>query len=291
VHALVSMKGTSTSSVYFWNSQVEAIMIQAMAEYRLNQIEQARSTFRAGMELADQKLIKPGQDLTGQWDGWLLAHFLMRETAKLMPEVISSNDTFAGILAEKPAWQVALDKARVKYTGTMQADGTWQINLNDQPVSDLSFLQGVSVSKLSLNHTSVADLSPLESMPLLKALLLSGTKVTDLSPLHDLLLTQLNISRTSVSDLSPIHDMALTDLRMATCPNLTNLDAIREMYTLQTLELPESAKDIQFLRKFPNLKRIGYKYDPAVKGPDKTRDEFWAEYDKTQGKSVPTSLP
>jgi hypothetical protein len=37
-----------------------------------------------------------------------------------------------------------------------------------------------------------------------------------------------------------------------------------------------------FHRGLTNLTRIGFKYDPAVHGPDKTAAQFWADYDKNR---------
>jgi hypothetical protein len=50
--------------------------------------------------------------------------------------------------------------------------------------------------------------------------------------------------------------------------------------TLRTIILPPNAKNFQFLRHFENIKRISFTYDPDLKGPAQTADEFWAEQDK-----------
>jgi len=52
--------------------------------------------------------------------------------------------------------------------------------------------------------------------------------------------------------------------------------------TLESIILPPNAKDIGFLRAFPKLQRISFKYDSTVKGPNMTAAEFWAEYDKAK---------
>ena len=49
--------------------------------------------------------------------------------------------------------------------------------------------------------------------------------------------------------------------------------------------------DIEFLRGLTNLTRIGFKYDPAVHGPDKTAAEFWADYDKNRNENKAASSP
>jgi hypothetical protein len=137
-------------------------------------------------------------------------------------------------------------------------------------------LRGAPISRLSLMHTTVSDLSPLRGMSL-KWLRLAGTKVTDLDPLQGMPLESLQISGTPVADLSPLRGMPLRDLKMSGCTNITNLEPIAGIITLQSVILPPNAKNFDFLRRVTNLKRLSFKYDPATKGPAQTTSEFWAE--------------
>ena len=57
----------------------------------------------------------------------------------------------------------------------------------------------------------MSDLSPLKDMKLTD-LNCGNTQVSDLSPLKDMKLTELHCCGTKVSDLSPLKDMKLTDL-------------------------------------------------------------------------------
>ncbi|HEY1787611.1 MAG TPA: protein kinase, partial [Verrucomicrobiae bacterium] len=77
------------------NPQVTVWVMLAMTEHQLQQTNDARATFVKGLQLAEAKMIKPGSDLGDEWYIWLMAHFVMREAAEMMPEVIASNSDFA----------------------------------------------------------------------------------------------------------------------------------------------------------------------------------------------------
>jgi len=63
-------------------------------------------------------------------------------------------------------------------------------------------------------------------------------------------------------------------------PNSPDLAPLADCKSLQNLTLPPNAKDIEFLRAFPKLQRIGFKDDPKNGYvPDKTAAEFWKGYD------------
>ncbi|HTV39805.1 MAG TPA: protein kinase [Candidatus Sulfotelmatobacter sp.] len=174
-----------------------------------------------------------------------------------------------------------LTQAGLKFQVQLLDDGTWDATLNNQPISDLSVLRGAPISTLWLQSTAVSDLTPLRGMPL-KRLAFTGTEVSDLSPLTGMKLIYLNIAGTPVSDLSPLRGMPLIDLRMSGCANIIDLSPLAGMETLRSLELPPNVTNIDLLRGLTNLTRIGFKYDPAINGPDKTVAQFWADYDKSQ---------
>ena len=135
-----------------------------------------------------------------------------------------------------------------------------ELNLNGQPVADLSPLRGTALTKLQLEKTKVTDLTPLQGLPL----------------------ESLSISGTQVADISPLRGMSLKRLRMTDCTNLTDLSPLAGMTTLETVILPPNATKVEVLRGLTQLKRIGFKYDSTIKGPDKTAAEFWADYDKAK---------
>lgn len=62
-------------------------------------------------------------------------------------------------------------------------------------------------------------------------------------------------------------------------PGVTDLSPLADSKTLTDLTLPPNAKDIEFLRTFPKLERLGFSWDPKTFLPDKTAAEFWKEWD------------
>ena len=137
-------------------------------------------------------------------------------------------------------------------------DGTWDLNLGNSDIRDLTPLKGAPISRLSLGHTAVTDLAPLRGMKL-KRLAINETAVTDLEPLRGMPLEELFLSNTKVVDLSPLRGMPLKSLNLRSCISLTDVSPLAECQSLKTLILPTTAKEIEFLRSFPNLESISYK--------------------------------
>ena len=136
-------------------------------------------------------------------------------------------------------------------------------------------------------RTPVADLSPLRGMKLTE-LWLADSKVTDLTPTKGMPIASMNFSRTGVRDLAPLVGVPLVNLFMTDCDEITDLSPLAGMAdTLESLILPKHPADIEFLRAFLKLKRLSYKYDGNLHGPDQAAKEFWAEYDHAKGTSAP----
>jgi Leucine-rich repeat (LRR) protein len=181
---------------------------------------------------------------------------------------------------DESAWARALPRSAIK-PGMMirQEDGKWEVNLNWSQITDLKVIAGAPISRLWLGNTHVTDLSPLHGMPLTH-LWLYGSSATDLTPLKGLKLVLLNLSGTKVKDLSALRGMPLTHLSLHNCPRVTDISPLAESRSLIELILPEQATDIEFLRSFPRLARIGFVEDKDNGyRPDKTAAEFWKEYD------------
>lgn len=91
------------------------------------------------------------------------------------------------------------------------------------------------LTKLSLSGTQVSDLSPLETLIRLTLLSLTGTKASDLSPLEKLTgLTELWVDETQVSDLSPLRALTgLTELWLDGIP-ATDLRPLCKLTRLAT---------------------------------------------------------
>jgi hypothetical protein len=197
-------------------------------------------------------------------------------------------DQFWASIGDQKAepWLAALRESKLTFKTRRLTDGSWQLILDDQPISDLTMLKGASITQLSMARTPVADLSPLRGMKLTN-LKMSGTKVADLAPLKGMPITSMNIAGTPVRDLTPVIGMPLHTLSMTNCDQITDVSPLVGMYgTVESLILPPNAKEIEFLRYFPNLKRISFKFDAKVHGPSKTAAEFWAEYDRQKAAST-----
>jgi len=75
---------------------VQASMVLAMAQYQLNQLDQARASLAEGFGIADKHLPKlESGDLGGSWHDWLIAHILVSE-AKALVEGKSESSSIDG---------------------------------------------------------------------------------------------------------------------------------------------------------------------------------------------------
>jgi Leucine-rich repeat (LRR) protein len=90
---------------------------------------------------------------------------------------------------------------------------------------------------LVLQATKVSDLSPLADLKLTD-LLLHGDQITDLSPLKGLPLTRLTIDGTGVSDLRPLAGMPLVEFRLNPKNITEGMDVVRGLKTIQTIGTP-----------------------------------------------------
>jgi serine/threonine protein kinase/Leucine-rich repeat (LRR) protein len=175
-------------------------------------------------------------------------------------------------------WLARLANSDLKPEGLMQQeDGTWEVHFKDVPISDVEILRGARISSLHLGNTQVSNLEPLHGMPL-KSLKIFYTKVSDLRPLAGTALEILHIGGTKVADISVVRGMPLTNLWLHGCTELTDLSPLREMKTLNTLTLPPNAKDFEFLRALPNLRRLTFTETNST-DPSQTAEEFWKDYD------------
>jgi tetratricopeptide (TPR) repeat protein len=188
----------------------------------------------------------------------------MGDTAKanaILPELFKT--------IAKPFWADHATDPRVArlYDGGLkppdlqkEQDGTWSVSLGRvKNLSDVSVLQlAPPVSKLDLSSTAVTDLKPLAKLPI----------------------QQLRLNSTPVTSLAPLRGMPLTMLGLAGCTKITDLTPLADCRKLTALTLPPNAKDIEFLRSLPQLRRLSYEPDPIDSyRPDKTAAEFWKEYD------------
>lgn len=157
------------------------------------------------------------------------------------------------------------------------------INFALTRVEDLSPLSGQPIEIASLRNVPVTDFSPLTTWPL-RSLNLGGTSFNDLRSLAGKRLEVLQLDKTPVSDLAPLRGMPLTRLWLHDT-KVTDFRILAEIPTLTELTIPAGAKDIEFLRRLPNIQRLDYKTGfagaPPIPAPD-----FWKAYDaaKKNGK-------
>ena len=68
-----------------WERDTAAYSVLAMAQHRLKQADEARTTLAKASELARTKLPQLGSDnLEQDWVNWLIAHILLREAKALV---------------------------------------------------------------------------------------------------------------------------------------------------------------------------------------------------------------
>jgi serine/threonine protein kinase len=205
-------------------------------------------------------------------------------------------------LRDVPVSGLNLDDTKIADIDDLRGLQLQSLSLSRVQIHDLSPLTGMPLRTLNLEGTAVTDLSPLSALPL-EVLRLSNTRVTDLSPLsgsrieqlilsncrflkdltplRGLPLQTLTINRTGVTDLSPLTESPLREVNLEGCAALTNLQPLMEIGTLESVMIPLQAKDIEFLRAHPGIKRISYKK------MTESAEDFWKAYDEAKLRPPP----
>ena len=180
------------------------------------------------------------------------------------------------ILTNLPLETLDLRNTRIKDLSPLsRLTGLADLWLDNSPVSDLRPLSLPGLRSLALNGTQVSDLTPLVLMALGR-LDIDSTKVTDLRPLRGKAITGLSLAQTQVTDLSPIQDLPLETLFLEGCDKLMELGALTNLHRLRTLTIPAQTKDIDFLRRLPNLREVGFSRSLLL-APDEFRRTFEAK--------------
>jgi internalin A len=157
-----------------------------------------------------------------------------------------------------PLNELALEETQVTDLSPVAGMALHTLWLNGAPVADLKPLAGLPLTNLHLLGTKVRDISPLRGMPL-ESLWLNEMEVLDLSPLEDCplvsltlhktpvkdisvvrripTLQRLHIGETEVTDLRPLDGLRLTRLIVSPGKITEGLDVIRQMDTLQELDV------------------------------------------------------
>lgn len=177
--------------------------------------------------------------------------------------------------------QLALDGTAVADLQPLAGLPLEVLHLWSTPVADLAPLRGMPLRELYAGRTQVKDLTPLAGLPL-EVLHLEATPITSLAPLRGMQLHELRIWETAVDDLAPLAGMPLRKLLLHQCPNIRDLTPLAHCGELARLLIPAQCREIEFLRKMPNLQFIGYEKAGADAEALQPAAEFWAKLAKEQ---------
>ncbi|OGV62190.1 MAG: hypothetical protein A3K19_01375 [Lentisphaerae bacterium RIFOXYB12_FULL_65_16] len=167
------------------------------------------------------------------------------------------------------------------------------LDLSGTAVQNLTPLQGLPLCELKLNGAPVVDLAPIAKLPLtrlecagapvrdggplaglkLRSLWLGGTQVANLGFLRGQALEELGLEQLHITDIGVLQGMPLRTLLLTDCPQVTDLSPLRDDASLETLILPPNHGDIEFLRRCPKLRNLGYE------SPARRAVQFWEQYD------------
>lgn len=179
-------------------------------------------------------------------------------------------------------WVAELGAKGITAKNVRRQDGLWSVTVENQPLEDLSPLRGSPLHHINMINTKVASLEPLRGMPL-AYLAIGGTKVTDLSPLAGMKLDGIQAGGLkNLKDISVLRGMPLRAIYIDGASPDLDLSPIADCDTLELACIPKGAKNIEMLRRLPNIKRIGYKWDAKTEQVETTADEFWAAYDRAK---------
>jgi Leucine-rich repeat (LRR) protein/GTPase SAR1 family protein len=153
-----------------------------------------------------------------------------------------------------------MSKKALKIIRAVKAKRLPRLDLGDCGLTELppEALECAWVEELILSGNKISDLSPLATLTNLQKLYCSRTQVSDLSPLADLNnLQEFNCSSTKVSDLSPL--APLVNLRTLSCSStqVSDLSPITSLVNLQELYCDSTKiSDFMPLAQLVNLQKI-----------------------------------
>ncbi|MEW6303311.1 MAG: protein kinase [Verrucomicrobiota bacterium] len=166
---------------------------------------------------------------------------------------ISNLDALRGM----PLHQLRLIKTAVTNLAPLRGMPLQSLFIAQTPISDISALRGMKLLSLHLGGSLVTDLSPLSGMPL-ASLTMWRAPIVDLSPLHSTVLTNLNCDDAMITDLRPLTGLPIRTLRLVGCSFVTDLSPLLECRQLEFVAVPQTAKNVEVLRKHPTLQRLTY---------------------------------
>ena len=186
-------------------------------------------------------------------------------------------------LAGMPLETLSLKSTPVSEIAPLKGAPLATLNLAATRVTDISPLAAAPLQSLDISFTQVASLDPLANCSQLKRLLLSNTRVLDITPLRKLKLHELDFTNTNISNIAPLAGMPLEKLRMDRT-YVDDLAPLASMPTLREISFPPTAKGVESLRKL-HLDSLSSSADK----PPQPAQDFWREWDA--GKVKAASAP
>lgn len=134
-----------------------------------------------------------------------------------------------------------------------------KIALAGSKISDLSALSGAPLVSADFSRcTLINDLKAISGCPLEELMLAGCSRVAMIYALKDLPLKTLDISGTAVSDLSPLASMPIVALNLANAKNITDLTPLSQNNHIEELTLPGKVVNATCLRPLTSIRLIGY---------------------------------
>ncbi len=133
------------------------------------------------------------------------------------------------------------------------------INLSGTAVSDLAPLEGAPLVSADFSKcTLLNNLSFLAQSPITELSFAGCSRISMIYALKGLPLRKLDISGTTVSDLSPLGNAPLESLNLANARNVTDFSPLVGNKSLRNLTLPNDTVNVTCLRQLKTLETIGF---------------------------------
>jgi serine/threonine protein kinase/Leucine-rich repeat (LRR) protein len=176
-------------------------------------------------------------------------------------------------------------RAGLDYSWERAPDGFWKVTMLNVPVADLEPIRRLNhprLRHLRIIGGKVSDLSPLRGMNF-HSLVLARNPITDISPIRGMeSLQELSLDGCNVKDVAPIKGLPIKKLLLNDCAELSDVGPLEQVPSLEKVTVPRQAKNVERLRRLPNLKLLAYNIaSVAPWDPETTAQEFWLEHDAT----------
>ncbi len=251
------VKGTPGQVINFGRDEntkyVIASGVKELLEFMLGLVQQKRLTILAQddddadeEEDDDGNLLPLPKVYRFAIDGQVIWHFLDWLKVLDLPKstLNDSEKNYHTWLDTAPeAWK-ALANANCNFQGLGFAHPARIVRFypGKLPVPDLKYIHYFkNLREVILSGTALTDLSPLQSLSLIKILFLSSSAVKNLDALKNLKrLRQLFLNKLKIHDLSPLQDLALEALNIEGS-EVTNLEVIGNIKSLKELDISNTA--------------------------------------------------